>query len=130
MQPRQGGFTLIELMAAVAIVALLAGIGAPAYLRYIGKAEAAADYSAVRAYRSAVDAAVLHYDGESQTPADFKKAVGIVDSADDSQPTLTAPKPESEVILEKGVITLTRRASGEWQCDNASDVDLRGCPKG
>ncbi|WP_311945307.1 pilin [Halomonas piscis] len=129
MQSRQRGFTLIELMAAVAIVGLLAGIAAPAYWRYIGKAEAAADYAAVSAYRSAVDAAVLHHDGEAQTAADFKKAVGIVANADDSRPTLTAPDPKNKVILEKGVITLTRHASGEWECTNESGVDLRGCPK-
>ncbi|MHC3399481.1 pilin [Aeromonas veronii] len=51
---KQSGFTLIELMIVVAIIAILAAIALPAYQKYTAKAKATAALSETAAYKTAV----------------------------------------------------------------------------
>ena len=48
------GFSLIELIIVIAIMAVLTGILAPSLLSYIHKAKVAADWSNLRAYYSEI----------------------------------------------------------------------------
>lgn len=51
------GFTLVELVVVIAVLAILAGVGTVAYRGYITKAQEAADTTLLAAVKTAVDAA-------------------------------------------------------------------------
>ena len=50
------GFSLIELLVVVAIMAVLVGVIAPAYMSYMHKARVAADWANLRSYYTAIQA--------------------------------------------------------------------------
>lgn len=55
----EGGFTLVELVVVIAILAILAGIAVPTYSGYIKKANEAHDYQLIAAINTAFGAACL-----------------------------------------------------------------------
>ena len=51
-----GGFSLIELLVVVAIMAVLVGVIAPTYISYMHKARVAADWANLRSYYTVIQA--------------------------------------------------------------------------
>ena len=68
----QRGFTLIELMVVIAIVAILSAIGIPAYQRYIQKAAMTDMLQAMVPYKMAVELCALEGGGPSGCDAGSK----------------------------------------------------------
>lgn len=66
----QSGFTLVELIVVIAILAILAGIAIPVYSNYVAKANQAADEQLIAAVNTAVAAAVLEARGEDMAKLD------------------------------------------------------------
>lgn len=70
------GFTLVELIVVIAILAILAGVAIPVYSSYITKANEAADYAMLDAIKTAVAFKVTE-EGAKQTIPVAPKITGI-----------------------------------------------------
>ena len=66
----RGGFTLLELIVVMAIIAVLAGIGVPTYVAYIRKAKEQKTLIEARQLRMAVTAMMLENDISATDPAE------------------------------------------------------------
>ncbi len=68
---RPGGFTLVEIMIVVAIIALLASIGVPGFLRSRKRSQAARVLSDLRILDSAMDQYAIEHNKLTGTTASF-----------------------------------------------------------
>ena len=121
-QHNNRGFTLIELMIVVAILALLASIAIPQYQNYVIKSQIARAYSEINTLRTAVE--VCEADGEAGGAC-------VSDKVDSdmllTEPTVTMDPAEISAVLgsnahvriQGGTIVLRRPASGSqgWECE-------------
>ncbi|HHL2558391.1 TPA: prepilin peptidase-dependent pilin [Yersinia enterocolitica] len=92
----QRGFTLIELMVAIAIIAILSGVGIPSYQRYIQKAALTDMLQAMVPYKIAVELCALEH-----------TSLDSCDGGKQGIPTGGSSRYVSATTIDKGVITLT-----------------------
>ncbi|MBA2077899.1 pilin [Rhodanobacter sp. PCA2] len=129
------GFTLIELMIVVAIIAILASIAAPLYQTYVARAQATAALSEITpgrtAYETLVNQGVIS--GSSYANADNLGLPG-----DTPNCTITATAPASgdsrirctlkgSAAIQNKHVDLVRNSSGDWSC--VSDLPPNYMPR-
>lgn len=122
---KPGGFTLIELMIVVAIIAILAAIAVPAYQNYVGKSQVTAALLEIRAGKTPtelaandnkqalVDAAYLGLFPSVRCPT-------ITASLDDTGVARIACTVAGNPLVNARELALDRSASGVWTCDGSA----------
>lgn len=97
---RQQGFTLIELMVVIGIIAILSAVGIPAYQNYLRKAALTDMLQTFIPYRTAVELCALDHGGTASCDAG---ANGI--------PSPATSRYVSSMSIAKGTVTLTGQES-------------------
>ncbi len=97
---KQQGFTLIELMVVIGIVAILSAVGIPAYQNYLRKAALTDVLQTFLPFRTAVEICALEHGGLASCSAE---ANGI--------PAPATSRYVEKMSIAQGVITLTGKES-------------------
>lgn len=107
---REEGFSLVELIVVIAIMAVLVGVLAPAFLKYVEKSRKSADVSALDQIMDAAEAVAT--DLEYHVPAGAKFIVRI----EDGLVTLTIPENDWMGADVAGSIEAEKRqlAEEDW----------------
>ena len=134
---KQQGFTLIELMIVVAIIAILAAIALPAYQNYVAKSQVTAGLADIRGGVTAFEEGIQSgTQTGSPTPGDLGlssstarcdiTATGAWSDATDQ--TIVCTLKGNPKVATKNV-TLTRDGSGAWNCSSTVDDKFKpaGC---
>ncbi|CBG86892.1 prepilin peptidase-dependent pilin [Citrobacter rodentium] len=97
---KQRGFTLIELMVVIGIIAILSAIGIPAYQNYLRKAALTDILQTFVPYRTAVELCALEHGG-----------VATCDAGSNGIPAPTTTRYVSAMSVAKGVVSMSGQES-------------------
>jgi len=124
---KQQGFTLIELMIVVAIIAILAAIALPAYQNYVAKSQFTAGLAEISPGKTAYETKLNDGAPTSEYTAE---GVGLKVSTRCTAIAVTAPGTDGSQAaaitctlagnpkINEKVITLARAADGSWTCSS------------
>lgn len=116
---KQQGFTLIELMIVIAIIAILAAIALPMYRDYVAKSQLAAALAEVSPAKTMLESKLQEDSNYAPTSA---ADVGLQNSSPRcggftaTSSTLACTGIKGNDIVANATLTLTRSATGVWTC--------------
>ena len=130
MKNIQKGFTLIELMFVVAIIAILAAIALPAYQDYIARSQITTGLADIRGGVTAFEerinrgtpVAVTLDDIGLRTSTARCGTIALTGDADDTSGQSITCTVIGTPRVSGDTVALTRTASGAWDCTAATDA--------
>ncbi|PRH83491.1 pilin [Arenimonas caeni] len=135
MKKIQKGFTLIELMIVVAIIAILAAIALPAYQDYIARSQVTTGLADIRGGVTAFEEIINRGTPSTYTNVD----IGLAATTTRCAPITVTPGAggsiscalEGNPKVSPHSITLTRNsATGTWACTASAALDPKYLPNG
>jgi len=128
MKKMQKGFTLIELMIVVAIIAILAAIALPAYQDYVRKSQVTAGLAEITPGKTNFEVKI----NEGSATFDAT-AIGLATSSDRCSAITVTPGDTGSIActliggsgVDGQAISWTRNASGLWACDSTATAKYR-----
>ena len=121
---KQQGFTLIELMIVVAIIAILAAIALPAYQNYVAKSQTTAGLADIRGGVTAFEEAIQSGRSTAANVTDIGlsasttrcSAIGVTGNYNDASGQTIRCTIAGNPSVSGSFVTLTRTATGQWGC--------------
>lgn len=130
---KQQGFTLIELMIVVAIIAILAAIALPAYQNYVARSQVTAGLADIRGGVTAFEEYVQRGSGTAVN----NTLIGLAATTTRCAPITVAPGASGSItcalvgnpsVSGRNVVLTRQSATGAWNC--TSSVEAKFKPSG
>lgn len=125
------GFTLIELMIVVAIIAILASIALPAYFNYVAKSQATAGLTDIRGGVIVFEERIQNFEGNAVGAPSGPTEIGLTDATarctaitvggnwNDASGQLIQCALGGNPDITGETVTLTRTIAGQWPCSTS-----------
>jgi len=120
------GFTLIELMIVIAIIAILAAIALPAYQNHVAKSQLTAALADINSGRSMYEAKLIADNITSFNPSDIGleastprcSAINLVSGVGGHIECIV----RGNIVVHATAVRITRSASGAWSCSTDASI--------
>ena len=134
MKSMQKGFTLIELMIVVAIIAILAAIALPAYQDYIARSQVTAGLADIRGGVTAFEEKINRGSATFVVPTTIglrasTPRCSTIGGGGSETGTITCILRGNPKVLAK-VVTLTRATTGAFTCTVTGGLETKYLPTG